>query len=585
VAPAPLGKNEERLVILRALRVFLGVALAPAAALAQSPLSYDLVIANGTIYDGTGAAPIRADVGIRGDRIAAVGDLSGASTKQTIDAKGLAVAPGFINMLSHAEVTLLVDPRSMSDILQGVTLEVLGESSMGPWNEEMKRASKAGQGDLKYDIAWTTLGEYLDHLEKKGITPNVASLVSASTVRIHEVGRNDRPPTADELERMKQLVAQAMEEGAMGLTTALIYAPATYAKTDELVELSKVAASYGGIYIAHIRSEANKFMEAIDETLQIAREASLPVEIYHLKAGGKQNWAKMDQAIAKIEQAQREGVHITADMYAYIAGQTGLDASMPPWVQEGGYDEWAERLKDPAIRERVRQEMNSDAQDWENLFYSAGTPEGIVLVGFKNPDLKKYNGMTLGQVAKLRGTTPADTAMDLVIEDGTRVGTVYFMMSEDNVRKQIALPWVSFGSDAGSNAAEGDFLKSSTHPRAYGNFARVLGKYVREEKVISLEEAVRKLTLLPATNLKIGDRGRLAPGYFADVAVFDPKTIADHATFEQPHQYATGMVHVIVNGVRVVEDGKHTGATPGRVVRGPGWTGRASGEGRTATPR
>ncbi len=557
----------------RALRFCLCGLLAPLAALAQVPSSYDLVIANGAIYDGTGAAPIRADLGIRGDRIAAVGDMSGVSAKRTIDATGLAIAPGFINMLSHAEVTLLVDPRSMSDIFQGVTLEVLGESSMGPWNEEMKRASKAGQGDLKYDITWTTLGEYLDHLEKKGITPNVASFVGAPTVRIHEVGRNARPPTADELDRMKILVAQAMEEGAMGLTTALIYAPATYAKTDELIELSKVAASYGGMYIAHIRSEGNKFLEAIDETLQIAREAQLPVEVYHLKAGGQQNWAKMDQAIAKIEQAQREGVRITADMYTYIAGATGLDASMPPWVQEGGYDAWAKRLKDPAIRDRVRKEMNSDAQDWENLFFSAGTPEGLVLVGFKNSNLKKYTGMTLGQVAKLRGTTPADTAMDLVIEDGSRVGTVYFLMSEDNVRKQIALPWVSFGSDAGSNAAEGDFLKSSTHPRTYGNFARVLGKYVREEKVISLEEAVRKLTLLPATNLKIKDRGRLAPGYFADVAVFDPKTITDHATFEQPHQYSAGMIHVLVNGVPVVDSGKHTGATPGRIVRGPGWKG------------
>ncbi len=549
--------------------------LATAGAFAQRSEAFDLIVAHGTVYDGSGGAPMRADVGIRGDRIAAIGDLSGASAKKTIDATGLAVAPGFINMLSHAEVTLLVDPRSMSDILQGVTLEVMGESSMGPWNEEMKQAEKAGQGDLKYDISWTTLGEYLDQLTKKGIAPNVASFVGAGTVRIHEVGQNDRPPTPDELDRMRKLVAQAMEDGAMGLTTALIYAPETYAETEELIELAKVAASYGGMYIAHIRSEGNKFIEAIDETLQIAREAKLPVEIYHLKAGGKQNWAKMDQAIAKIEQAQRDGVKITADMYTYVAGATGLDASMPPWVQEGGYDAWAARLKDPAIRERVRNEMNADAQDWENLFYSAGSPEGLVLVGFKNPELKKYTGMTLGHVANLRGTSPADTAMDLVIEDGTRVGTVYFLMSEENVRKQIALPWVSFGSDAGSNAAEGDFLKSSTHPRAYGNFARVLGKYVREEKVISLEEAVRKLTLLPATNLKIRDRGRLALGYFADLAIFDPDTIADHATFEQPHQYSTGMVHVLVNGVPVLADGKHTGATPGRIVRGPGWRGSA----------
>jgi len=547
--------------------------LVSASAFAQQAEAFDLIVAYGTVYDGSGGEPLKADIGIRGDRIAAIGDLSGALTKKTIDASGLAVAPGFINMLSHAEVTLLVDPRSMSDILQGVTLEVMGEASMGPWNDEMKRASKAGQGDLKYDITWTTLGEYFDTLQRKGIAPNVASFVGAGTVRIHEVGRNDRAPTPGELDRMRKLVAQAMEDGAMGLTTALIYAPATYAKTEELIELSKVAASYGGMYIAHIRSEGNKFLEAIDETLRIAREAKLPVEVYHLKAGGTQNWPKMDQAIAKIEAAQREGVKITADMYTYVAGATGLDASMPPWVQEGGYDAWAARLKDPAIRDRVRKEMNTDAQDWENLFFSAGTPEGIVLVGFKNPELKKYTGVTLGQLAKLRGTAPADTAMDLVIEDGSRVGTVYFLMSEDNVRKQIALPWVSFGSDAGSNAAEGDFLKSSTHPRTYGNFARLLGKYVREEKVISLEEAVRKLTLLPATNLKITNRGRLAPGYFADVVIFDPNTIADLATFEKPHQYSTGMFHVLVNGVPVVTDGKHTGATPGRIVRGPGWRG------------
>jgi len=545
-----------------------------AAATAQNNAPFDLIVAGGAVYDGTGATPISADVGVRGDRIVAIGDLRGAAAKQTIDAAGLAVAPGFINMLSHAEVTLLVDPRSMSDILQGVTLEVLGEASMGPWNDEMKRASKAAQGDLKYDIDWTTLGEYLDRLERGGIAPNVASFVGAGTVRIHEIGRDDRPPTPDELERMKKLVAQAMEEGAMGLTTALIYAPATFAKTDELIELAKVASAHGGMYIAHIRSEGNKFLEAIDETLRIAREAELPVEVYHLKAGGKQNWPKMDQVIAKIEQAQREGVRITADMYTYIAGATGLDAAMPPWVQQGGYDAWAARLKDPAIRERVRREMGEDAQDWENLYFSAGA-DGMLLVGFKNPALKKYIGKTLAEVAKERGASAADTAMDLVIEDGTRVGTVYFLMSEENVKKQIALPWVSFGSDAGSNAAEGDFLKSSTHPRTYGNFARLLGKYVREQKVITLEEAIRKLTLLPATNLKIKDRGRLAPGYFADLAIFDPGTVADRATFEQPHQYSIGMVHVIVNGVPVVADGKHTGATPGRIVRGPGWAGRS----------
>lgn len=535
--------------------------------------SFDVLIRNGTVYDGTGAAPIRADVAIRGDRIAGVGDYSASSAATVIDATGLAVSPGFVNMLSHAPVTLLVDPRGMSDTLQGVTLEVFGETSMGPWNETMQRESRESQGDLRYDIAWSTLGEYFNHLQDRGITPNVCSFVAASTVRINVLGRDDVAPTKRQLRKMKALVAEAMEDGAMGLTTALIYAPATYASTEELIELSKVASEYGGMYIAHIRSEGNRFLEAIDETLRIAREAKLPVEIYHLKAGGKQNWPKMDQAIAKIEAAQREGIKITADMYTYIAGATGLDASMPPWVQAGGYDAWAARLKDPAIRERVRNEMNQDTNEWENLFYSAGSPDALVLFGFRNPDLKKYTGKTLGEVAKERGTSPADTAMDLVIEDGSRVGTVYFLMSEENVKKQIALPWVSFGSDAGSPTAEGDFLKSGAHPRAYGNFARLLGKYVRDEKVIPLEEAIRKLTLLPTTNLGIADRGKLAEGYFADIAVFDAGKIADHATFEDPHQYATGMVHVFVNGEQVVKDGAHTGATPGRVIRGPGWKG------------
>ncbi len=549
----------------------LAMMVAMTASFSANAQSFDVLIRNGTVYDGTGAAPITADVAIRGDRIAGIGDFSAASAAMTIDAADLAVSPGFVNMLSHAPVTLLVDPRGMSDTLQGVTLEVFGESSMGPWNETMQRESREGQGDLKYEVAWSTLGEYFDHLQSRGMTPNVCSFVAASTVRVNVLGRDDVAPTPAQLDQMRALVAQSMEEGAMGLTSALIYAPATYASTEELIELSKVASRYGGMYIAHIRSEGNRFLEAIDETLRIAREAALPVEIYHLKAAGTQNWPKMDQAIAKIEQAQRDGVRITADMYSYVAGATGLDASMPPWVQAGGYDAWAERLKDPKIRKRVRREMLRDTNEWENLFYSAGSADRLMLIGFKNPDLKKYTGMTLAQVAAERGTSPADTAMDLVIEDGSRVGTVYFLMSEDNVRKQIALPWVSFGSDAGSMAAEGDFLKSSTHPRAYGNFARVLGKYVREEQVLSLEEAIRKLTLFPASTLGISDRGRLAPGYFADIAVFDPATVADHATFENPHQYATGMVHVLVNGTQVVADGRHTGATPGRIVRGPGW--------------
>ncbi len=533
---------------------------------------YDLLIRGGTLYDGSGSTPYVGDVAIRGDTIAALGEIGDATGRIEIEAQGLAVAPGFINMLSHATSSLIVDPRSMSDILQGVTLEVFGESSMGPLSDAMKEIAQKRQGDLKYDIAWTTLGEYLDYLENRGIAPNVASFVGASTVRIHELGYANRKPSPAEMERMKAHVAEAMEEGALGVTSALIYAPATYAKTTELIELSKVASEYGGRYIAHIRSEGNNFLEAIDETLTIAREAHIPVEIYHLKAAGKSNWPTMDLAIKKIEDARLRGIKISANMYTYIAGATGLDASMPPWVQEGGYAAWAERLQNPEIRKRVRAEMEQDTDEWENLFFAAG-PDKLLLIGFKNPDLKRLAGKTLAEVARMRETSPAETAMDLVIEDGSRVGTVYFLMTEENVKKQIQIPWVSFGSDAGSLATEGDFLKSSTHPRAYGNFSRLLGKYVRDERVIPLEEAVRKLTSLPATNLKIRNRGKLEVGYYADVAIFDPESIQDHATFEKPHQYSTGMVHVLVNGVQVLANGEHTGATPGRVVRGPGWSG------------
>jgi N-acyl-D-amino-acid deacylase len=427
------------------------------------------------------------------------------------------------------------------------------------------------QADIKYPIKWTTLGEYMEHLEKRGMSPNVASFVGATTVRIHELGHADRPPTAGELERMKQLVKQAMEEGALGVGSSLIYAPAFYAKTDELIALCQVASGYGGIYISHLRSEGNQFLQALDELIMISREAKIPAEIYHLKAAGQANWPKLDAAIQKIEAARADGLRITADMYTYVAGATGLDAAMPPWVQEGGYSEWAKRLKDPAVRERVKREMVTPTDKWESLYLAAGTPDKVLLVAFKNPKLKPLTGKTLAEVAKLRGKSPEETAMDLVIEDGTRVGTVYFMMSEDNVRKQIRLPWMSFGSDAESLATRGVFLKSNPHPRAYGNFARLLGRYVRDEKVITLEEAVRRLTTLPAENLKLDRRGALKPGHFADVVVFDPAKIQDHATFDKPHQYATGMVHVFVNGTHVLKNGMHTGAKPGRVVRGAGW--------------
>ncbi len=535
-----------------------------------APPQYDVVIRHGTVYDGTGAPGVVEDLAIHGDRIVARGALTSAHGRQEVDATGLAVAPGFIDMLNHAETALIEDGRSQSGIRQGVTLAVFGESSMGPLSDRMKREMKARQGDIKFDYTWTTLGEYLDSLVTRGVSTNVASFVSASTVRAHEVGLDNRPPTAEELERMRGPVRLAMSEGAMGLTTALIYTPAVFAKTDELVELAKVASESGGMYISHMRSEGNRLLEAIDETLTIARQARIRAEIYHLKAAGQSNWKKLGDALAKIEAARKEGLEITADMYSYTAGSTGLDASMPPWVQEGGYDKWAARLRDATIRDRVRREMTTPSDEWENLLLAAGG-DGTLLVGFKNEALRIYTGKTLGEVATLRGKSIQDTAMDLVAEDGSRVQVVYFLMSEENVKWQISVPWVSFGSDASSMAPEGVFLKTSTHPRAYGNFARLLGKYVRDEHVITLQEAIRKLTSLPADTLRIKDRGRLTVGQFADVVVFDPATIADRATYEKPHQYAVGMRHVWVNGAQVLKDGEHTGAKPGRVVRGPGW--------------
>ena len=534
---------------------------------------HDLIIRNGTIVDGTGLQAYVGDLAVDDDQITAVGDLGEARGALEVDATNLIVAPGFINMLSWAGDRLIEDGRSQSDIRQGVTLEVFGEgSSGGPLNDQMKRGEVASQGDITFDIEWTTLGEYLQYLVKKGISTNVASFVGATTLRIHEVGYDDRPPTDEELDRMRALVREAMEEGALGIGSSLIYAPAFYAQTDELIELSKVAAEYDGMYISHMRSEGNALLESIDELLTIAREAGIRSEIYHLKAAGEANWDKLDTAISKIESARTQGLEITADMYNYTAGSTGLDAAMPPWVQEGGYDAWAERLQDPAIRERMRHEITTTTNEWENLMLAAGS-EGTLLVEFKNPALREYTGQTLADVAEQRGTSIPDTIMDLVIEDGSRVQVVYFLMSEENIKQQLKLPWVSFSSDAGSMAPEGVFLNNSTHPRAYGNFARLLGKYVRDEKIISLEEAIRKMTSLPASNLRIQGRGQLSPGYFADIVVFDPTAIQDHATYEEPHQYATGMHHVWVNGTRVLADGDHTGAMPGRVVRGPGWTG------------
>lgn len=537
----------------------------------QSTDSFDLLIVNGAIYDGRGGEPFVGDIAIRDDRIAAIGQDLGTA-KQTIDAQGLAVAPGFINMLSWATESLILDGRSQSDIRQGVTLEVMGEGwTMGPVNESMKNDVLSRQGDLRYDISWTTLGEYLQFLEDKGISPNVASFVGATTIRIHELGYEDRAPNPEELQRMRELVRVAMEEGALGVGSSLIYPPAFFADTAELIALCEVAAEYGGRYISHMRSEGTRLVEAADELITIAKEARIGAEIYHLKAAGVANFGKLEQVFERIESARAEGLDITADMYTYTAGATGLDASMPPWVQEGGFQAWVKRLRDPDIRQRLVEEITTPTDEWENLYLAAGSPDKLLLAGFKNPELKHLTGKTLAEVAEIRGTSPVVTMMDLVIEDGSRVGTIYFLMSEENVRKKIAKPWMAFGSDAGSIAPEGVFLQSGAHPRAYGTFARLLGKYVREEQVITLQEAVRRLTTLPASNLKIVDRGALEVGYYADVVVFDPDNIKDKATFAEPHQYSIGVRDVIVNGVPVLRDGEHTGATPGRFVKGPGY--------------
>jgi N-acyl-D-amino-acid deacylase len=568
----------------------LSITTALAAATACSDAAhYDVLISGGTVYDGSGSAPFVGDVAIDGDRVVALGDLAGATAESVVEASGLAVSPGFVNMLSWSTESLIVDGRSQGELRQGVTLEVFGEgASRGPMNDGMKEewletfvafvgseepAAELLGGTLQ--VPWTTLGEYLEFLENKGVSTNVASFLGATTTRIHELGYEDRPPNEEELERMRQLVHTAMREGAMGIGSSLIYAPAFYAQTDELVEISSVAAEYGGMYISHMRSEGNQLLEAVEELIGISRDAGLPAEIYHLKAAGEANWGKLDQVIEMVEAARSEGLRITADMYNYTAGSTGLDAAMPPWVQEGGYDAWAERLGAPGVRVRVAAEMVAQQDDWENLMQGA-TSEGTLLVGFQNPDLRDYIGRTLAEVSEERGTSAQETAMDLVLEDGSRVQVVYFLMSEENVKKQIALPWMSFDSDASSMAPEPPFTDQGTHPRAYGNFARLLGKYVREEGVIPLEDAIHKLTSLPTTNLGITDRGLLAEGYYADVVVFDPTTIIDHATFEDPHQYSTGVVHVFVNGGQVLRDGEHTDETPGRVVRGPGWTGGGS---------
>jgi N-acyl-D-amino-acid deacylase len=552
---------------------FIFLAIASSGQIASADPQFDVIVKGGTVYDGTGGEGRVTDIGIRGDRIAGIGDFANATAKRTIDARGLAVAPGFINMLSWSTESLIQDGRSQSEIRQGVTTEIMGEGdSMGPLNDRMKERYVREQRDIKYDIKWNTLAEYLRYLEKRGVSCNVASFLGATTVREYVIGLEDKQPTPEQLEQMRDLVRKEMEAGALGIGTSLIYPPAFYAKTDELIELCKVAAKYQGKYISHMRSEGNQLFESLDELIRISREAGIPAEVYHIKAAGEKNWPKEDQLLARIEAAQKEGLKITADMYTYTAAGTGLDACLPPWTEDGGYPALFKRLRNPATREKIAAEVRVDSNAWENLYLAAGSPDKIVLAGFKSEKLKPLTGKTLAEVAKMRGKDPIETIMDLISEDESRIDTMYFLMSEENVRKELAKPWISFGSDEASQAPEGVFLKSHPHPRAYGNFARVLGKYARDEKVLTLSEAVRRLSALPATNLGLDHRGFIREGMFADVVVFDPATIADRATFDKPHQYAVGMKHVFVNGVQVLKDGEHTGAKPGRALWGPGKT-------------
>ena len=538
----------------------------------DNKLQYDIIIRNGMIYDGNGGKPFKGDIAINADTIAAIGNLGDVQAIETIDAKGMAVAPGFINMLSWANESLIEDGRSQSDIRQGVTLEVMGEgSSMGPLNTKMKNEMQLGQTDIHYKVAWNTLGEYLDWLETKGVSCNIASFIGAGTVRTYVVGEDDRAATPAELERMRLLVKQAMEEGAMGVGSSLIYPPDFFASTEELTALCKEASNYGGSYISHMRSEGNNLYKAVDELITIAKEANIHAEIYHLKAAGKDNWKKMDSVIKKVNKARADGLNITADMYTYTAGATGLTASFPPSLQDGGFGKLWQRLQDKAIRADMKKAMNTNATGWENLYYGAGSAAKVLLLGFKQDSLKKYTGKTLAEVARIRGTSPEETAMDLIVQDSTRVGTAYFLMNEENVKKQIALPWVSFGSDEGSYTTAGVFLKSNAHPRAYGNFTRVIGKYSRDEHVLTLEKAIYKLAKLPATNLKLQKRGELKVGNYADVLVFDAAKMNDYSTYDKPHQYSTGMIQVFVNGIQVLKNGEHTGAMPGRFIKGPGY--------------
>ena len=551
--------------------------LALSIACSQAP-EHDIILRGGSVYDGSGGPATEADIAIDGDSIAAIGDLTGHTAQTEIDISGLAVAPGFINMMSHTQETILADGRAQSDIYQGITLEVMGEGrSMGPLNDAVKEDLRARGDDIPYEFAWTSLAEYLQHLEDRGVSPNVASFMGATTARIHELGQENRPPTPEKLDRMRSLVRTAMEEGAMGVASALMQVPGPFAKTEELIELAKVAAEYDGLYASHIRFSGPRLLDGVGEVITIARAADIRTEVYHLKAVGVENIPKLDLAVAMIEQAREEDLHIAADVYPYNAGSGGLTAAMPPWVGEGGQEARVRRLKDPALRKQIAREMLTPSDEWENLYLGVGGPTGYLVVGLKNPDLKHLNGKTIAEIAKLWGTSPEEAAMDLIVKDDSRVMSVGFSMAEENIRKKIPIPWMSFCTDSPAVAPEGIFLKTHIHPRAYGSFPRILAKYVRKEKVLSLEEAVRKMAALPAANLKLDRRGMLKEGYFADIVVFDPKTIQDRATYTEPHQFSTGMIHVFVNGGHVLKGGIHTGATPGRVVRGPGWKGRTDG--------
>lgn len=557
-----MGRTKSRLATLV-------LALLSAVACHRS-VEYDLILRGGNLYDGSGDNPRVTDIAIQNDTIVAIGDLSKAIGTVEINARGLAVAPGFINMMSDGGAPLIEDGRAQSDIRQGITLEVLGEGvSMGPLSERMKEDLVKGQGDIRFDVGWTTLDEYLRFLENRGVSPNVASFIGAATPRIHVIGYDDRPPTDEELGLMQKLVGQAMEEGALGVASALIYPPGSFAKTAELVALAKVAAKYGGLYISHIRSEGDDIVLATLEFIQIVREAGTRGEIFHLKTGGHDNWTKMDQIIEIVEKARTEGLEITADAYPYTAGMAGLLASLPPWIQDGGIEAAIKRMKDSETRHRIIREMKEPSKDWESLYRQSGSADKILLIAFNKESLKPLTGKTLAQVAEIRGKSPEETALDLLIEDNCQVSAIYFNQSDENLRKTLPLPWLSYCTDEWPHAPEGVFLKSGAHPRAFGTYPRILGRYVREEKLMTLQEAIRKMAALPAETLRIERRGRLQKGYFADIVVFDPDKVRDLATYENPLQYSTGIIHVLVNGIQVLRDGEHTGAKPGRIVRGP----------------